>query len=97
MMRAEIELHHIVDPRTESVHTCWRTVSVAAPTCLDANVASTAAIVLGPGAVDWLASRQLSARLVRPDGTVQKTAGWPDETASPEYPQTHLREKELCN
>jgi len=36
--------HHIVDPRTcESATEVWRTVSVAAGSCVDANAASTAA------------------------------------------------------
>ena len=45
--------------------TPWRTVTVAAATCVDANVASTAAIVLGEEAPAWLAARGLPARLVR--------------------------------
>ena len=39
---------HIVDPRDgRPAAGPWRTVSVAAATCVDANAASTAAIVLG--------------------------------------------------
>jgi len=50
--------HHIIDPTTgRSAATCWRTVSVAAPSCLAANVASTAAIILGEAAPRWLAGR----------------------------------------
>ncbi|HEY1489139.1 MAG TPA: FAD:protein FMN transferase, partial [Micromonosporaceae bacterium] len=38
-------MHHILDPRSGvPVASPWRTVSVAAPSCLSANVASTAAI-----------------------------------------------------
>jgi FAD:protein FMN transferase len=71
-------VHHIIDPKTgEPARSCWRTVSVAAGSCLDANTASTAAIVRGPAALDWLAELGLPARLVRPDGTVETTAGWP--------------------
>ena len=44
------DAHHIVDPHTGApAREHWRTVSVAAATCLDANIASTAAIVLGAG------------------------------------------------
>ena len=76
----EIELHHIVDPRTGlPAATLWRTVSVAAATCVDANVASTAAVVLGIGAPDWLAERSLPARLVGRNGDVQYVAGWPED------------------
>ena len=49
------QVHHIVDPATGlSAAPCWRTVSTTAATCVQANAASTAAIVLGAGAVDWL-------------------------------------------
>ena len=50
----------------------WRTVSVAAATCVDANTASTAAIVLGDDAPAWLAARGLPARLVDHDGRPQR-------------------------
>jgi FAD:protein FMN transferase len=72
--------HHIIDPRTGiPAVTPWRTVSVAAASCVDANTASTAAIVLGDAAPEWLAARRLPARLVREDGEVVRVAGWPEE------------------
>ena len=41
-------LHHILDPRSGlPAPPVWRTVSVAAATALDANIASTAAIIRG--------------------------------------------------
>jgi len=58
----------------------WRTVSVAAPTCVGANIAATAAFVFGAAAPGWLAARGLPARLVRRDGSVETVAGWPAET-----------------
>ena len=71
-------LHHIIDPRTgEPARTCWRTATVAAATCVDANVASTAAILRGEHAVGWLRRLGLPARLVRHDGSVERVAGWP--------------------
>ena len=71
-------LHHLVDPATgRPAATCWRTVSVAASSCVDANVASTAAIVLGQAAPGWLEDRNLPARLVTADGRVRLVAGWP--------------------
>jgi thiamine biosynthesis lipoprotein len=76
--RGESELHHILDPRTgEPADSCWRTVSVAAACCVDANIASTTAIVRGERAPDWLESLGLPARLVAVDGTVTLAAGWP--------------------
>lgn len=83
--RGQTTMHHLVDPRTSlpaAEH--WRTVSVAAASCVDANTASTASVVMGPGAVAWLEQRQLPSRLVSPDGTVSVVAGWPpDEEAEP--------------
>jgi FAD:protein FMN transferase len=78
----DAELHHIVDPRSgRPADTPWRTVSVAAATCVDANVASTAAVVLGETAPAWLAERRLPARLVARDGATVCVAGWPEEAA----------------
>jgi len=70
--------HHVVDPRTgRPAAEVWRTVSVAARSCVDANTASTAAIVLGRDAPRWLEAHGYSARLVRPDGSVVVTGAWP--------------------
>ncbi|MCQ9131689.1 FAD:protein FMN transferase [Streptomyces hilarionis] len=78
--RAGRTLHHIVDPATgEPAPAVWRTVTVAAAACVDANTAGTAAIVLGDGALDWLRSTALPARLVRVDGTVVRLGGWPPD------------------
>jgi len=74
----QIEMHHIVDPATGvPAVEHWRTVSVAAPSCVDANAAATAAIVMGYTAPAWLESLGLAARLVHVDGTVETTGGWP--------------------
>lgn len=71
-------MHHILDPGSgDPVHGAWRTVSVAAATCADANIASTAAIVLGSQAPDWLQEHGLPARLVAFDGTAHTQGGWP--------------------
>jgi FAD:protein FMN transferase len=76
------DVHHIVDPRTGGpVDGPWRTASVYAPSALAANTASTAALVLGEAAVAWLTQRRLAARLVRLDGAVHTTPGWPDVAA----------------
>jgi len=76
-------VHHVVDPSTGlPVDTCWRTVSVAAASSVDANTASTASLVFGESAPAWLESRALPSRLVRHDGTVVTVAGWPDDTGT---------------
>lgn len=72
------DLHHIVDPRTGlPVRSPWRTVSVAAASCADANAATTAALVKGVRAERWLTRLGLAARLVAQNGTVVTTPGWP--------------------
>lgn len=76
-------LHHLIDPATGApAAEYWRTVSVAAGTCVDANIASCAAIIMGPAAPEWLEARQLPARLVAPGGRVMSVAGWPAEQAA---------------
>jgi len=76
-------LHHILDPRTGlPAASVWRTVSVAAATCADANTAATAAVIRGRQAPVWLASLNLPARLVEPDGTVHTVAGWPADPSN---------------
>jgi thiamine biosynthesis lipoprotein len=79
-MRGGQPLHHLIDPATGlPADTVWRTVSVAAASCVDANIASTAAVILGMEAPSWLAARRLPARLVTIDGAVTTVAGWPAE------------------
>jgi len=72
------QVHHILNPATGlPADPCWRTVSVTAADCVQANAASTAAIILGERAADWLEGLGLPARLVRLDGSVASTSGWP--------------------
>jgi thiamine biosynthesis lipoprotein ApbE len=75
--------HHLIDPATGRPAVApWRTASVAAASCVDANVASTAAIIEGHAAPSWLTQRGLPARLVADDGTVLTLSGWPEEAAA---------------
>jgi FAD:protein FMN transferase len=70
--------HHILDPETGwPVDPYWRTASVAAGNCADANIASTAALVLRERAPAWLAEHELPARLVTVGGAVELLGGWP--------------------
>lgn len=76
--RGGARLHHIIVPGTGlPADTCWRTVTVTAATCVDANTASTAAILRGERAAPWLNGLRLPARLVRRDGTTVLAGGWP--------------------
>ncbi|MDT4939866.1 MAG: FAD:protein transferase [Pseudonocardiales bacterium] len=76
--RGDADVHHLIDPRTGApADTCWRTASVYATTAVSANVASTAAIVLGDDAMEWLERRNLAARLVDESDAVATTRAWP--------------------
>jgi thiamine biosynthesis lipoprotein len=93
--RAGRRVHHIVDPATgESAPTYWTLVSAAGDSCVDANAASTAAVVWGERAVVNLRELGSPARLVRPDGHVVTVNGWPAEagpdlvTTTPSRPRT---------
>jgi thiamine biosynthesis lipoprotein len=75
--------HHIIDPRTGSnPDPVWRTVSAVAGSAVDANAASTAAIVLGVPAIQWLDARQVPARLVGESGRIDYLGGWPTDAAA---------------
>ena len=51
--RGDEFVHHLVDPATgRSTSGPWRTVTVAAPSCLEANIGSTGAVVMGDRAPD---------------------------------------------
>jgi thiamine biosynthesis lipoprotein ApbE len=77
--------HHIIDPATGvPVIRTWRTVSVAAETCLDANIASTAALIRADSAAAWLEQLGLPARLVSNQGAVHRVSGWPAPAGEPQ-------------
>ncbi len=80
--RGGVELHHIIDPATGlPAGGPWRTVSVVAGTCVDANIAATAAIVRGASAASWLEAIGLPARLIDGDGVATRVGGWPAPVA----------------
>ncbi len=71
-------MHHIIDPTTQApAETIWRTVSVAAACCADANIATTAALVRSRRATSWLEQLGLPARLLDRDGMVTTVGSWP--------------------
>jgi len=81
--RGGVELHHLLDPRSGLPATGpWRTVSVTASTCVLANTASTAAVILGKAAPGWLRERGFHARLLGTDGAPVYVNDWPREPAS---------------
>jgi len=73
-------VHHIVDPATGySAAPYWRLVSASGKTCVDANAASTAAVVWGSHALERLPAFRQAVRLVRHDGTVFTLGDWPTD------------------
>ncbi|GAA4168791.1 FAD:protein FMN transferase [Gryllotalpicola koreensis] len=71
-------MHHILDPRSGlPAPETWRSVTVVADSCLDANAVSTAAIVRGPRAIEWINTLGYAARLVSSAGRVHAIGGWP--------------------
>jgi thiamine biosynthesis lipoprotein ApbE len=76
--RGGVALHHIIDPNTGLPSDGpWRTATVVAATCVDANIASTAAIIFGGPAIQWLEANRLPARLVDRSGNVHRVSRWP--------------------
>lgn len=77
------EAHHVIDPRTgRPSQGPWRTVTVWGPSAVQANTASTAALILGDEALDYLRDSDLSARLVSTNGEVTTLGDWPEARAA---------------
>ncbi|MGA8923519.1 MAG: FAD:protein FMN transferase, partial [Candidatus Dormiibacterota bacterium] len=75
--RGGVELHHIIDPTTGlPAKTLWAMVTVAAATCIEANAAATAALIMGARGLAWLSDLELPARLVDVEGAVHYAGGW---------------------
>ncbi|HEX2625691.1 MAG TPA: FAD:protein FMN transferase, partial [Candidatus Limnocylindrales bacterium] len=85
--RASVVVHHLIDPRTGiPARSPWRTVSVTAATCVDANAAATAALIRGDDGPAWLDGLGLAARFVSIAGAVVRVGGWPaPEAAAPAH------------
>lgn len=82
-VRGGVPRHHLLDPRTgEPTRGPWRTVSAFGRTAVAANTATTAAVVLGDGALDWLERKDVAARLVAQDGSMVRTPGWSEQVVS---------------
>lgn len=75
-----VEMHHILDPRFGlPVEPVWRSLTVAAASCLLANTYSTAGIVRGFAAVRWLENLGVAGRCVDQQYRVVTTGAWPTE------------------
>jgi thiamine biosynthesis lipoprotein len=70
--------HHIVNPRDGQRAQHFASVSITAPTVLEADVLATAAFARGPSAVDWIGRLDdVEGFFVAPDGEIQMTTGFP--------------------
>ncbi len=76
-LRAGTEQHHLIDPATGAPSTSpWACVSVAAGSCLAADVAAKAALLKGAGGPEWLDRRGVPGRFVDPGGHVVSNRTW---------------------
>jgi len=74
----ERTVHHLIDPHTGLPSTSpFRTVTVVAATCVQADVAAKTALLMGEPGLDFVANLGMHAFAVRQDGTTTHTAGWP--------------------
>ena len=76
-LAAGVPQNHLIDPRTgSSIDGPWRDVTVAAGSCLVADVAAKAALLLGANGPAWLDARGLAGRFVSHDGHVTLNEAW---------------------
>jgi thiamine biosynthesis lipoprotein len=76
-LRGGVAQHHLIDPSTGApARTPWRDVTVAAASCLDADVAAKAALLLGRAGPSWLDRRGLPGRFVDPRGEIVVNESW---------------------
>jgi thiamine biosynthesis lipoprotein len=67
----------LIDARTgRPAQTCWCDVTVAAPTCLAADIAAKAALLLGEAGPSWLDDRGLAGRFLDHSGVVVTNDAW---------------------
>jgi thiamine biosynthesis lipoprotein len=76
-LRGGEEQHHLIDPETGApARGPWLDVTVAAGSCLAADVAAKAALLLGSAGPSWLDRRGLPGRFVDESGAVQVNENW---------------------
>ncbi|MGI8826737.1 MAG: FAD:protein FMN transferase [Chloroflexota bacterium] len=76
--RAGEERHHLIDHRTgRPSSSAFRTVTVVAASCVEADVAAKTALLLGEQGMDFLEGKGLHGMAVRHDGSTIATREWP--------------------
>ena len=83
--QGEVRRHHLLDPRSgEPAETGLWSVTVAASSCTQADVAAKTAFVLGPDeGTAFLVTNQLAALLIMRDGEQRRVGSWPRSSALP--------------
>lgn len=75
---------HIIDPHTGEPPDGLLSATITGPSLTLADAYATAAFAMGPAALDWAAAMDgYEALLVAPDGTLARTAGFPDQAVAP--------------
>lgn len=73
-------LHHLIDPRTgRPASSPWRAVTVAAGTCVAAEVAAKVAWLLGADGPGWVLEHRLATRFRDHAGRALTIGPWPNE------------------
>ena len=76
--------NHLIDPRTgRPTDSLWLHVSVAAGSCLAADIAAKAALLLGDEGPAWLDARSLAGRFVDHDGNIVLNQSWSSRAPLP--------------
>jgi thiamine biosynthesis lipoprotein len=80
-IRGGVLQHHLIDPRTgRPVRSCWTDVTVAAGSCIAADVAARAAFILSEKGPGWLDDRGLAGSFVAPEGVWAENRTWHELT-----------------
>ena len=76
-LRGGAPQHHLIDPQTgRPATTPWRDVTVAAGSCLAADIAAKAALLKDDEGPAWLDARRLAGRFVTAAGEVVCSDTW---------------------
>jgi FAD:protein FMN transferase len=74
-LRGGVQQHHLIDPRSgRPARSCWDEVSVAASSCLAADIAARAAFLLSHDGPAWLDERGLPGRFLVDDAVLENDA-----------------------
>jgi FAD:protein FMN transferase len=76
-IRGGRQMHHLIDPRTgRPADSSWEQATVCGATCLAADLAAKAALLMGSRGPAWLDARGLPGRFLTADRTVHLNVAW---------------------